>query len=83
MPEASQSLTHSRWNGTYHVVFVPKRPRKALFGHIRPALGPIFYELARQKDCRIIAWPAAAHAWRGHTQNGPNIARGDQPGSTQ
>jgi REP element-mobilizing transposase RayT len=52
--EAYQSLTHSRWNCKYHVVFVPKRRRKALFGHIRQALGPIFHELARQKECRII-----------------------------
>jgi putative transposase len=36
------------------VVFVPKRRRKQLFGHIRQALGPIFHELARQKECRII-----------------------------
>jgi putative transposase len=54
MSEAYQSLTHSRWNCKYHVVFVPKRRRKALFGHIRQALGPIFHELARQKECRII-----------------------------
>ena len=46
MSEAYQSLTHSRWNCKYHVVFVPKRRRKALFGHIRQALGPIFPELA-------------------------------------
>jgi REP-associated tyrosine transposase len=54
MSKAYQSLTHSRWNCKYHVVFVPKRRGKALFGHIRQALGPIFYELARQKECRII-----------------------------
>src|ERR687888_356822 len=54
MSEAYQSLTHSRWNCKYHVVFVPKRRRKALFGHIRQALGPIFHELARQKECQII-----------------------------
>lgn len=54
MSEAYQSLTHSRWNCKYHVVFVPKGRRKALFGHIRQALGPIFHELARQKECRIV-----------------------------
>ena len=54
MSEAYQSLTHSRWNCKYHVVFVPKRRRKALFGHIRQALGPIFHELARQKESRIV-----------------------------
>jgi putative transposase len=54
MSEAYQSLTHSRWHGQSHVVFVPTRRRKALCGHMRQALGPILHELARQKECRII-----------------------------
>ena len=54
MSELYQSLSHSRWNCKYHVVFVPKRRRKTLFGDIRRQLGPIFHELARQKECRII-----------------------------
>src|SRR5215831_19613036 len=49
-----QSLSHSRWHCKYHVVFVPKRRRKKLFGAMRRQLGPIFHELARQKECRII-----------------------------
>lgn len=55
MSEAYQSLTHTRWHGTYHVVFVPKRRQKTLVGHIRQARGPILHALARQKECRIIA----------------------------
>ena len=47
-------MAHSRWDCKYHVVFVPKRRRKALFGNIRQKLGAIFRELARQKDCRIV-----------------------------
>ena len=54
MAGAYQSLTQSRWTCKYHVVFVPKRRGKALFGHLRQALGPIFHALARQKECRII-----------------------------
>jgi putative transposase len=54
MSELSQSLSHSRWNGKYHVVFVPKRRRHKLYGESRRQLGPIFHELARQKECRII-----------------------------
>ncbi len=40
MSDAYQSLSHSRWNGKYHVVFVPKRRRKALLGNMRKALVP-------------------------------------------
>jgi putative transposase len=54
MSDSYQSLSHSKWNCKYHVVFVPKRRRKALFGKIRQQLGPILHELARQKECRII-----------------------------
>ena len=38
----------------YHVVFVPKRRRKAIFGQARRPLGTIFHALARQKECEII-----------------------------
>lgn len=54
MNEAYQRLSHSRWDCKYHVVFVPKRRRKALFGNIRQKLGAVFHELARQKECRIV-----------------------------
>jgi putative transposase len=34
-----ESLSHSRWECKYHVVFIPKGRRKALFGQLRPYLG--------------------------------------------
>ena len=49
------SLSHTRWECKYHVVFVPKYRRKAFFGQIRKELGRIFAELARQKECRVEA----------------------------
>ncbi len=54
MSELYQSLSHSKWDCKYHVVFVPKYRRKTMFLEIRQYLGPIFHELARQKECRII-----------------------------
>jgi putative transposase len=54
MSELYQSLSHSKWDCKYHVVFVPKYRRKVMFGEIRKFLGPIFHELASQKECRII-----------------------------
>jgi putative transposase len=54
MSDRYQSLSHSRWHCKYHVVFVPKRRTKTLYGDIRKALGPICHELARQKECRIL-----------------------------
>ena len=54
MPDVYQSLAHSKWDCKYHVVFVPKRRRKAVFGNIRRQLGPIFHALAKQKECQIV-----------------------------
>ena len=33
---------------------MPKRRRKAIFGHIRRGLGAIFHALAKQKECQIL-----------------------------
>src|SRR3954451_20061187 len=54
MSDLYQSLSHSKWDCKYHVVFVPKQRRKAIFGQTRRQLGPIFYALARQKECQIV-----------------------------
>lgn len=54
MSELYQSLSHSKWDCKYHVIFVPKYRRKTMFLEVRQYLGPVFHELARQKECRII-----------------------------
>ena len=54
MSDTFQSLSHSKWDCKYHVVFVPKRRRRVLFGQVRRQLGPIFHALARQKECEIV-----------------------------
>jgi putative transposase len=54
MTGSIQSMSHSKWDCKYHVVFIPKRRRKAMFGNLRKQLGGIFHELARQKECQII-----------------------------
>jgi putative transposase len=48
-----QTLSHTRWECKYHVVFIPKYRRKALYGPLRSYLGDVFRELARQKESRV------------------------------
>jgi putative transposase len=48
------SLSHSRWDCKYHIVFIPKYRRKVLWGQIRKYLGQIFHSLAKQKECTIV-----------------------------
>ena len=52
--ETLQSLSHSRWDCKYHVVWIPKGRKKKLYGPLRKELGAVFHELARQKECRVI-----------------------------
>ena len=62
MSNLYHSLSHSKWDCKYHVVFVPKYRKQAIFGEIRRHLGPIFHELARQKECLIVE----GHLMRDH-----------------
>jgi putative transposase len=48
-----ESLSHSKWECKYHVVFIPKCRRRALYGELRRHLGEVFHELARHRDSRI------------------------------
>jgi len=47
------SLSHTKWECKYHVVFIPKNRRKALYGELRRELGSVFRELARQRESEI------------------------------
>jgi putative transposase len=48
-----ESLSHTKWECKYHIVFIPKCRRKTLFGQIRQYLGEVFHKLAAQKESRI------------------------------
>ena len=48
-----ESLSHSRWECKYHVVFIPKCRRKAIYAELRRHLGAVFRDLAKQKESRI------------------------------
>ena len=48
-----QTLSHTKWECKYHVVFIPKYRRKVLYGQVRQYLGEVLRELARQKESRI------------------------------
>jgi putative transposase len=48
-----ESLSHSKWECKYNVVFVPKYRRKMLYGELRKHLGEILRKLAEQRECRV------------------------------
>lgn len=52
--DENESLSHSRWECKYHVVFIPKCRRRTLYKALRQHLGEVFKRLASQKESRII-----------------------------
>lgn len=48
-----ESLSHTKWECKYHVVFIPKCRRKVLYGQLRQHLGEVFRELATRRESRI------------------------------
>jgi len=48
-----RSLSHTKWDCKYHVVFIPKYRKKRVFGQIRRQLREILRRLAEQKESRI------------------------------
>ena len=51
--DLTESLSHTRWECKYHVVFIPKCRRKVLYGELRRHLGAVFRTLTEQKECRV------------------------------
>ena len=48
------SLSHTKWNCKYHIVFAPKYRRQAFYGTNRLEIGSILRELCRWKEVTII-----------------------------
>jgi putative transposase len=47
------SLSHTKWEYKYHVIFIPKCRRKTLYAELRKHLGEVFRRLATQKESQI------------------------------
>jgi len=48
-----ESLSHSKWECKYHVVFIPKCRRRTLYEQLRQHLGEVFRRLAEHKESRV------------------------------
>jgi putative transposase len=49
-----ESLKHTKWECKYHIVFIPKCRRKAIYEKLRKHLGGVFRQLAIQKESEIL-----------------------------
>ena len=48
-----ESLSHTKWECKYHIVYIPKYRKKALYGALRQQLGEVLKQLAMQRESRI------------------------------
>jgi putative transposase len=51
---AESSLSHTKWNCMYHIVFTPKYRRKAIYGKIRSDIGKYLRRLCEYKGVEIV-----------------------------
>ena len=49
-----KSLSHSKWNCNYHIVFAPKCRRQVIYGKLKVEIGKILRKLCEQKGVEII-----------------------------
>ncbi|MEG0359919.1 MAG: IS200/IS605 family transposase [Anaerorhabdus sp.] len=61
-PNDDSSLSHTRWNCKYHIVFIPKYRRKAIYGKLKADIGSILRQLCEYKGVEIVE----AHAMSDH-----------------
>ena len=50
----NQSITHTRWNCTYHIVFIPKFRRKIMYGETKKDLVEIIKKMCEMKQVQLI-----------------------------
>ena len=61
-PNDDSSLSHTRWNCKYNIVFIPKYRRKEIYGKLKSDIGKILRTLCEYKEVEIIE----AHAMKDH-----------------
>ena len=54
MANDSASLSHTKWNCKYHIVFAPKYRRQEIYGKIKQDIGQILRKLCEAKKVEII-----------------------------
>ena len=50
----SNSLSHTKWNCKYHIVFAPKFRRKIIYGQLKQDIANILSTLCKRKTVKIV-----------------------------
>ena len=52
--DTNSSLSHTKWNCKYHIVFAPKYRRQVIYGKIKGDIGNILRKLCEWKGVEIL-----------------------------
>lgn len=52
--ENGVSLSHTRWDCKYHIVWIPKYRKRVMYSQLRNHLGEVIRNLARHKESEVI-----------------------------
>ena len=67
------SLSHSKWDCKYHIVFAPKYRRKEIYGKIKADIGKILRKLCEAKNVEIIEGNACSDHIHLYVSIPPNV----------
>ena len=56
----NSSLSHTKWNCTYHIVFIPKYRIKVTYGKVKEDIREIIKKLCEYKGATILEGSACA-----------------------
>ena len=51
----NNSLAHTRWDCTYHIIIIPKYRRKVMYQELRQEIGEILRKLCEYKDVEVVS----------------------------
>ena len=72
----SNSLSHTKWNCKYHIIFSPKYRRKEIYGKLKTDIGKILRQLCIQKHVEIIEAEACPEPTAGRYSERPDDIKG-------
>jgi putative transposase len=50
----NRKLNHTTYDCKYHIVWIPKYRKKAIYGQLRKYLGEVFRDLALQRESEVL-----------------------------
>ena len=50
----TETLSHTKWNCKYHIVFAPKFRRQIIYGRLKTEIGKILRPLCERKEIEIL-----------------------------